>query len=73
MGAINFTKTLHDSKTIPAMLELCERLNGKEAVDVFVDPGYKGIMQYKSYSIAVHIPDKNITRAHRKSTAEGQP
>ena len=37
MGAINFTQTLHDSKTIPEVLEQYEQLNGKEAKDVFVD------------------------------------
>ena len=66
MGAINFTQTLHDSKTIPEVLEQYERLNGKEAKDVFVDRGYKGIKQYKGSTIHVPIPDKNITKAQRK-------
>ena len=39
MGAINFTQTLHDSKTIPEALEQYERLNGKQAKDAFVDRG----------------------------------
>jgi hypothetical protein len=52
MGAINFPQTLHDSKTIPAVvLEQYERLNGKEVKDVFVDRGYKGIKQYKGATI----------------------
>ena len=66
MGAINFTQTLHDSKTIPEVLEQYERLNGKEAKEVFVDRGYKGIKQYKTTAIHVPIPDKNITRSKRK-------
>jgi transposase, IS5 family len=66
MGAINFTQTLHDSKTIPDVLEQYERLNGKEAKDVFVDRGYKGIKQYKNSSIHVPIPDKNITKAKQE-------
>jgi transposase, IS5 family len=66
MGAINFTQTLHDSKTIPEALEQYERLNGKEAKDVFVDRGYRGINQYKSSTIHVPKPDKNISRAQRK-------
>ena len=66
MGAINFTQTLHDSKTIPAVLEQYERLNGKEAKDVFVDRGYKGIKQYKGATIHVPKPDKNISRSKRK-------
>jgi IS5 family transposase len=63
MGAINFTQTLHDSKTIPEVLEQYERLNGKEAKEVFADRGYKGIKQYKASTIQVPKPDKNITRA----------
>jgi IS5 family transposase len=66
MGAINFTQTLHDSKTIPEVLEQYERLNGKQAKEVFVDRGYKGIKQYKASAIHVPVPDKNITREQRK-------
>ena len=66
MGAINFTQTLHDSKTIPEVLEQYERLNGKQAKEVFVDRGYKGIKQYKDSTIHVPKPDKNITKAQRK-------
>ena len=65
MGALNFTQTLHDSKTLPDVLEQYERLNGKEAKEVFVDRGYKGIKQYKSSTIHVPKPNKNITKAHR--------
>ncbi len=35
MGAINFTQTLHDSKTIPEALEHYETLNRKEAKEAF--------------------------------------
>jgi IS5 family transposase len=63
--ALNFTQTLHDSKTIPDVLEQYERLNGREAKEVFVDRGYKGIKQYKASTIHVPIPDKNITKAKR--------
>ena len=66
MGAINFTQTLHDSKTIPEVLEQYERLNGKEAKEVFVDRGYKGIKQYKASTIYAPVPDKNISKAQRK-------
>ena len=66
MGAINFTQTLHDSKTIPEVLEQYERLNGKEAKEVFVDRGYKGIKQYKASTIHAPRPDKNTTKAQRK-------
>ena len=66
MGAINFTETLHDSKTLPEALEQYERLTGKEADDVFVDRGYKGMPQYKASKIHVPKPDKSISRAKRK-------
>jgi len=66
MGAINFTETLHDSKTLPKVLEQYERLNGKQPTEVFVDRGYRGIKEYKSATIYVPKPDKNITKEHRK-------
>ncbi len=66
LGALNFTQTLHDSKTLPEVLEQYERLNGKEAEEVFVDRGYKGIKQYKASKIFVPIPDKNITKNQRQ-------
>lgn len=66
MGAINFTQTLHDSKTLPEVLEQYERLNSKEAKEVFVDRGYKGISQYKSTTVCVPKPAKNISRSKRR-------
>ena len=66
MGAINFTETLHDSKTMPEVLEQYERLNGKEAKEVFVDRGYKGIKHYKASTIYVPQPNKNITKDQRR-------
>jgi IS5 family transposase len=66
MGALNFTETLHDSKTLPEVLEQYQRLIGKEATEVFVDRGYKGIAQYKSSTIHVPKPNKNITKLKRK-------
>ena len=66
MGALNFTQSLHDSKTLPEVLEQYQRLNGQEAKEVFVDRGYKGIKQYKASKIYVPIPDKNITKNQRQ-------
>jgi len=66
MGAINFTETLHDSKTLPEALEQYERLTGQQAAQVFVDRGYKGLGQYKASQIQVPKPDKNISRGKRK-------
>ena len=66
MGAINFTQTLHDSKTIPEVLEQFERLNGWQAKDAFVDRGYGGIKKYKDTAIYMPVPDKTITKSKRK-------
>jgi transposase, IS5 family len=66
VGALNFTETLHDSKTIPEVLEQYERLNDRPATAVFADRGYAGVKQYKSSQIHTPKPDKNITKAQRK-------
>ena len=66
MGALNFTETLHDSKTLPEVLEQFERLNGKEVKEVIVDRGYQGIKNYKDSKIYVPKPDKNITKKQRR-------
>lgn len=66
MGAFNFTQPLHDSRTLPEVLEQYERLNGKQATEVYVDRGYKGIKQYKESKIYLPHPDKNISKQQRK-------
>ena len=66
MGAINFTETVHDSKTIPAVLEQYTRLNNKVPKKAFVDRGYKGINNYKTTEICIPKPNKNITKQQRK-------
>ncbi len=66
MGALNFTETLHDSKTLPEAFEQYERLTGRQAGQVFADRGYKGLKQYKDSKIQVPKPDKNISRGKRK-------
>ncbi len=66
MGALNFTETLHDSKTLPEVLEQFERLNGKQVKEVIVDRGYQGIKNYKASKIYVPKPDKNITKKQRR-------
>ena len=65
LGALNFTETLHDSKTLPRVLDQYERINGKQAKEVFVDRGYKGISSYKDSKICVPKPNINITREQR--------
>ena len=66
MGALSFAENVHDSKTLPEVLEQFERLNGKEVSEAFVDRGYRGMKQYKSTLIQVPQPDKNISRTKRK-------
>ena len=66
MGALNFTETIHDSKTLPEVLEQYERLNGKQAAEVYVDRGYKGKSDYGSSKIYVPKPEKNISRSKRR-------
>jgi transposase, IS5 family len=65
MGAVNFTQTLHDSKTLPEVLEQYERINNKQPAEVFTDRGYKGSKQYKDTVIQVPRPDKNISKLKR--------
>jgi len=67
LGALNFTETMHDSKTIPKVLEQYERINGKQANEVFVDRGYRGISSYKESKIYIPKPNINITEQLRKS------
>ena len=66
LGALNFTETLHDSKTIPEALEQYERLNGTLPKEVFVDREYRGKSEYRTANFCVPKPDKNITKAHIK-------
>ena len=66
VGAINFTETLHDSKTVPKALDQYERLTGKTAKEVYVDRGYRGISEYKMTQINVPKPDKNITKTKKQ-------
>jgi IS5 family transposase len=65
LGALNFTETMHDSKTIPKVLEQYERINGKQANEVFVDRGYRGISSYKESKIYVPKRNINITEQQR--------
>jgi len=66
VGAMNFTDTLHDSKTIVAALEQYERLTGNKAKDVFLDRGYRGAKKVNDTFLHCPKPDKNITRNKRR-------
>jgi transposase, IS5 family len=66
VGALNFTDTLHDSKTLPAALEQYKRLMDKEAKNIFLDRGYRGPKMLNNTTLHTPKPDKNITLAKRK-------
>ena len=66
MGAMNFTETLHDSKTLPQVLDQYERINEKQPNEAFVDRGYRGIKKYKETTIFIPAPNKDITKQQRK-------
>ena len=72
MGAINFTETLHDSKTLPEVLEQFERLNGQEAKEVMVDRGYKGLKTYKASKIYVPNQIKTSPKSNAKNIVKEQ-
>jgi IS5 family transposase len=65
VGALNFTETLHDSKTLPQVLAQYERLNGKQAKEVFLDRGYRGPKHINDTQLHTPRPDKNITKTKR--------
>jgi IS5 family transposase len=65
VGALNFTETLHDSKTLPQVLEQYERLNGKQAKEVYLDRGYQGPKQINSTRLHTPRPDPKITKTRR--------
>lgn len=66
VGALNFTDTLHDSKTLPMALEQYERLTGRKASDIFLDRGYKGRKQINQTNLYTPKPEKNISQGKRK-------
>jgi transposase, IS5 family len=67
LGAMNFAENIHDSKTIPAVIDQAESLTNLEIKEAYVDRGYRGIASYKNCIIQVPKPQKNITVAKRKS------
>lgn len=66
VGALNFTETLHDSKTLPAALEQYERLMNKQPENIFLDRGYRGPKRINDTNLHTPKPDKNITKRKRK-------
>ena len=73
VGALNFTETLHDSKTLPEAIKQYERLTGNEARNIFLDRGYRGPKKINNTYLHTPKPDKNITitkrRRHKRRAA----
>lgn len=66
VGALNFDQTIHDSKTLPAVLDQYQQLTGKQAKNVYVDRGYSGPRLIGETNINMPRPQKNITQTKRK-------
>ena len=66
VGALNFTETLHDSRTIPAVLKQVKEFINDVPKEVFADRGYAGKTQYETTKIYTPKPDPNITEEQRK-------
>ena len=66
LGALNFTETLHDSKTVPQALEQYQRLMDKEPKNIFLDRGYRGPKKIGNTELHTPKPKKNITATKRK-------
>ena len=66
IGALNFTETLHDSKTIPAVLQQVTQLTNETPKEAFADRGYVGKTIHGDTQIYTPKPNSNITAAQRK-------
>lgn len=66
VGALNFSENIHDSKTLPAVIEQYERLKEKKPKVIFADRGYRGPKTVHNVNIYTPKPQTNITKAQRK-------
>ena len=66
VGALNFSETIHDSKTLEAALEQHEKLTGVKAKAAFVDRGYAGPRKIGETIIHMPRPNKSITKTTRQ-------
>lgn len=66
VGALNFTETLHDSKTIPAVLSQVKELINEAPKEVFVDRGYVGKQTHETTQIHTPKPNPTISEEQRK-------
>jgi IS5 family transposase len=66
IGALNFTETLHDSKTIPAVLDQVTELIDEAPKEAFADRGYVGKTTYGDTKLYTPKPNPKITAEQRK-------
>jgi IS5 family transposase len=66
VGALNFSGTEHDTRTLPLAIDQYIRLTGKTPENIFLDRGYPGPKQINGINICIPRPDKNITKTKRK-------
>jgi transposase, IS5 family len=66
VAAFNVTQTIHDSKTIPDVIEQCKRVTTITPKEAYVDRGYRGAQTYDECKIQIPKPEKNITKEKRK-------
>ncbi len=67
IGAQYFTTTIHDSKTIPQVIDQGESLVETPIKQAYVDMSYRGISKYKTCEIKVPQPKKGISTKERRS------
>jgi transposase, IS5 family len=66
LGAVNFSETIHDSKTIPAVLEQLDRLELALPERMFADRAYVGKAEYGDTKILTPKPNPEISIEQRK-------
>lgn len=66
VAAYNVTQTCHDSKTIPDVIEQCQRVTSIIPKEAYVDRGYRGAKTYNECIIQIPKPEKDISKEKRK-------
>ena len=66
VGALNFSESLHDTKTLEAALDQHKRLTGITAKNIYLDRGYPGRKQIGKTCLHIPKPDKKITATKKK-------
>jgi IS5 family transposase len=66
VGALNFTETLHDSKTIPSVLDQVKTLIKSAPTEAYLDRGYKGKSSYETTQLNTPKPNPKISKEQRQ-------